>query len=160
MIFTRRRPTPSVLRPLRAAQAAECARIHAAGFAFPWTPSELESLISSPSALGTAALDPASARLRGFALSRLAADEAEILTIAIDATLRRGGVGRDLLNAHLSQIVAAGSKKIFLEVDSGNAAGLALYKRFQFVPIGERKGYYRRPDGSSVTALVMRRDLT
>ena len=160
MIFARRRPTPSVLRPLHAAQAAECARIHAAGFAFPWAPSELESLILSPSALGTAAVDPVSARLRGFALSRLAADEAEILTVAIDPTLRRGGVGRDLLRAHLSQIVAADTKRVFLEVDAGNAAALALYTRFQFVRVGERKGYYRQPDGDVATALVMRRDLT
>src|SRR5271170_4332191 len=135
MIFAWRRPAPSVLRPLRAAQAADCARIHAGGFAFPWAQSELESLISSPNAVGTAALDPISARLRGFALSRLAADEAEILTIAIDAPLRRGGVGRDLLHAHLSQIVATGAKKIFLEVDAGNTAALALYKRFQFVRV-------------------------
>jgi len=160
MIFAWRRPTPSVLRPLRAAQAADCARIHADGFAFPWAQSELERLISSPNAVGTAALDPVSAGLRGFALSRLAADEAEILTIAIDASLRRTGVGRDLLHAHLSQSAAVGAKIIFLEVDASNAAALALYKRFQFVRVGERKGYYKRRDGESATAVVMRRDLT
>jgi [ribosomal protein S18]-alanine N-acetyltransferase len=160
MIFARRRPTPSVLRPLRATQAADCARIHADGFAFPWAQSELESLISSPNALGMAALDPVSAQLRGFALSRLAADEAEILTIAVEAVSRKGGVGRDLLHAHLSQVGAAGAKNIFLEVDANNAAALALYRRFQFVQVGERKAYYARPDGQSATALIMRRDLT
>jgi [ribosomal protein S18]-alanine N-acetyltransferase len=160
MIFARRRPTRSVLRPLRAAQAADCARIHAQGFAFSWAQSELESLISSPNVAGTAALDPANARLRGFALSRLAADEAEILTVAIDANLRRGGVGRDLLHSHLNQVAAAGAKEIFLEVDADNAAALALYKRFQFVRVGERRGYYARQYGEPATALVMRRDLT
>jgi ribosomal-protein-alanine N-acetyltransferase len=160
MIFVRRRPTRSVLRPLRAVQAVDCARIHAQAFAFPWAQSELESLISSPNAAATAALDPANARLRGFALSRLAADEAEILTIAIDSRLRRGGVGRDLLRAHLNQVAAAGAKKVFLEVAVGNAGALALYKRFQFVQVGERKGYYVRQDGEPAMALVMRRDLT
>ncbi len=160
MIFARRQPTPSVLRPLRAVQAVDCARIHARGFASPWIESELESLISNPNAVGTAALDPANARLRGFALSRLAADEAEILTIVIDANLRNGGIGRDLLHAHLSQVAVAGAKQIFLEVDAGNTAALALYKRFQFVRIGERRGYYALPDGEPATALVMRRELT
>ena len=160
MIFARRRPTPSVLRPLRSDQAADCARIHAGGFAFPWAKNELESLISSPNAAGTAAIDPVSARLRGFALSRVAADEAEILTIAVDTPLRRGGVGRDLLLAHLGQVAATGAKQIFLEVDAGNAAALALYARYLFVQVGERKGYYKRPDGESAMALVMRRDLT
>ncbi len=56
----------------------------------------------TPPPLGAAALDPATAKLRGFVLSRLAADEAEILTIAVDPALRKAGVGRDLLRAHLS----------------------------------------------------------
>ncbi len=159
MIFPWRRPSPSTMRPLRAAAAADCARIHAAGFAYPWGRAELESLIADPSALGTAALDPATAKLRGFALSRLAADEAEILTIAVDPALRRGGVGRDLMRFHLSEIAAAGAACIFLEVDENNAAALALYARFRFVKIGERRGYYKLPDGKAASALVMRRDL-
>ena len=159
MIFHWGRPSPSTLRPLRADAAADCARIHAGGFAYPWAQAELESLISDPAAVGTAALDPANARLRGFALSRLAADEAEILTIAVDPALRRAGVGRDLLRVHLAQVAAAGARRIFLEVDEHNAAALALYARFGFVKVGERQGYYKRPDGKAAAALVMRRDL-
>jgi ribosomal-protein-alanine N-acetyltransferase len=159
MIFSWRRPASSTIRPLRAQQAADCARIHAAGFAYPWAPTELESLIADPNAVGTAALDPANGRLRGFALSRLAADEAEILTIAVDPGLRKAGVGRDLLRAHLEQVAAAGATRIFLEVDQDNAAALALYARFQFVKVGERKGYYKRPDGKAAAAQIMRRDL-
>ena len=153
-------PAPSALRRLRVEAAAACARIHAAGFAYPWSASELENLIADPNALGTAALDPASAKLRGFVLSRLAADEAEILTIAVDPALRKIGVGRDLLRAHLGEVAAAGAARIFLEVDENNAAALALYARFGFVQVGKRQGYYKKPDGKSAAALVMRRDLT
>ena len=160
MIFHWGRPSPSALRPLRAAAAAECARIHAAGFAYPWGESELENLISDPSALGTAALDPSSGKLRGFVLSRLAADEAEILAIAVDPALRKAGVGRDLLRAHLAEVAAAGAARIFLEVDEHNAAALALYARFGFAKVGERRGYYKQPDGKTASALVMRRDLS
>ena len=160
MIFSWGRPSPSAIRPLRAEAAEDCARIHAAGFAYPWGQSELESLISDPRAVGTAALDPATAKLRGFALSRLAADEAEILTLAVDPALRKGGVGRDLLRAHLAEVAAAGAARIFLEVDRHNAAALALYARFGFVKVGERQGYYKRPNGETASALLMRRDLT
>lgn len=160
MIFNWGRRSPSAIRPLRANAAADCARIHASGFAYPWAQSELESLIADPHAVGTAALDPANARLRGFALSRLAADEAEILTIAVDRALRKAGIGRDLLRAHLGQVAAAGAGRIFLEVDEHNSAALALYARFGFVKVGERKGYYKRPDGTAASALVMRRDLS
>jgi ribosomal-protein-alanine N-acetyltransferase len=154
------RPAASALRPLRADAAAECARIHAAGFAYPWGRVELENLILDPRSVGTAALDPANSRLRGFALSRLAADEAEILTIAVDPALRKAGVGRDLLRAHLGEVAAAGAARIFLEVDEHNAAALALYARFGFAKVGERQGYYKRPNGKPASALVMRRDLT
>ena len=154
-----RPPARSALRPLRAPDAADCARIHSAGFAYPWGAQELENLILDPNAVGTAAIDPAHAKLRGFALSRVAADEAEILTIAVDSALRRAGVGGDLLRAHLPSVAAAGAARLFLEVDESNAAALALYARFGFVRVGERQGYYKKPDGKAASALVMRRDL-
>jgi ribosomal-protein-alanine N-acetyltransferase len=159
MIFPWSRPSPSALRPLRAEAAAECARIHATGFAYPWSVAEMEALIADPAAVGTSALDPASAKLRGFALSRVAADEAEVLTIAVDPALRRAGVGRDLLRAHLGAVAAAGAAKLFLEVDEANAAALALYARERFVKVGERRGYYKKPNGKPASAWVMRRDL-
>jgi ribosomal-protein-alanine N-acetyltransferase len=160
MIFNWGRPSPSTIRPLRSDAASDCARIHASGFAYPWAQSEFESLIGAPNAVGTAALDPVNGRLRGFALSRLAAEEAEILTIAVDRARRKAGVGRDLLRAHLAQVAAAGAARIFLEVDEHNAAALALYAHFGFARVGVRKGYYKRPDGTAAAALVMRRELS
>jgi len=97
--------------------------------------------------------------VRGFVISRLAADEAEILTIAVDAAFRRYGVGGALLRGHCARVAAAGAKSLFLEVDPENAAALALYRRLGFVEVGQRKGYYRRPDGQSATALVLKATL-
>ena len=159
MIFPWSRPSPSALRPLRADAATECARIHATSFAYPWSVAEMEALIVDRASIGTAALDPSSAKLRGFALSRVAADEAEVLTIAVDPGLRRVGVGRDLLRAHLSAVAHAGAAAIFLEVDESNAAALALYARERFTKVGERRGYYKKPDGKPASAWIMRRDL-
>ncbi len=159
MIFPWSRRSPSALRPLRSDAAPECARIHATAFAYPWSVGEMETLIADRNAVSTAALDPSSARLRGFALSRLAADEAEVLTIAVDPALRGAGVGRDLLRAHLAAVAQAGAAAIFLEVDEGNSAALALYAREKFVKVGERRGYYRKPDGKPASAWIMRRDL-
>ena len=65
--------------------------------------------------------------MRGFVLSRLAADEAEILTIAVEPALRGRGVGRALLSENLRQAANAGAKSMFLEVDQDNAPALALY---------------------------------
>ena len=47
----------------------------------------------------------------------------------------------------------------FLEVAADNAAAQALYARAGFAESGRRRGYYRRPDGSGLDALVMQRAL-
>ncbi len=151
-------PTP-VIRPLRPEKAADCARLHAADFAHPWSAQEIAALIARSATLAAAALDPTSGDLRGFVLSGLAADEAEILTIAVEPALRGRGVGRALLGETLRQAANAGAKSMFLEVDENNRPALALYARFGFVKVGERVGYYRRKDGSRATAVVMRKIL-
>jgi len=153
------RSSPPVIRPLRADKAEACARLHAAGFAHPWSADEVARLIADPSTLSAAALDPRTGSLRGFALTRLAADEAEILTIAVAAQWRGGGVGRALLTEALRRAANAGARAMFLEVDEDNASALALYRRLGFAKVGERPGYYRRKDGSRALAVVMRRGL-
>jgi [ribosomal protein S18]-alanine N-acetyltransferase len=159
MIFGIRRPPPPVIRLLRPDRAEACARLHGQGFAHPWSAHEMAALIASSSNVGAAALDPINGRLRGFVLSRLAADEAEILTIAVETAFQNRGVGRALLAENMRQTSNAGAKAMFLEVAEDNAPALALYARFGFVKVGERAGYYRRKDGPRATAVVMRKAL-
>jgi [ribosomal protein S18]-alanine N-acetyltransferase len=154
------RSSPPVIRPLRSDKAEACARLHAAGFAHPWSAGEVARLIADASTLAAGALDPANGTLRGFALARLAADEAEILTIAVEAGWRGRGVGRALMAEMLRRAANAGARVMFLEVDEDNASALALYRRLGFVKVGERPGYYRRNDGSRALAIVMRRGLS
>ena len=159
MVFQLRRAAPSAIRRLRGDRAEECAAIHADAFAHPWSARDFATLLSDASTLGSAAVDPATSRMRGFVISRFAADEAEILTIAVERAWRGRGVGRDLLREHLSRARLTRARTMFLEVDRANAAAIALYARFGFLEAGQRAGYYRRPDGEPATALVMRRDL-
>jgi ribosomal-protein-alanine N-acetyltransferase len=159
MIFGLRRFSPPVIRPLRPDKAEACARLHAKSFAHPWSTEEVAQLIAGSSTLAAAALDPASGRLRGFVLARLAADEAEILTVAVEAASRGKGVGRALIAESLRQAANAGATAMFLEVGKDNAPALALYARFGFAKVGERAGYYRRADGSRAAAVIMRRAL-
>jgi [ribosomal protein S18]-alanine N-acetyltransferase len=159
MLFGLRRQAPPTIRPLRVDRAKECAAIHAGAFAHSWSAAEIAAMLASGSTIGSAALDPVTSRLRGFAISRLAADEAEILTIAVARAWRGRGVGRDLLREHLSRATLSGARMIFLEVDEANAAAIALYSRFGFVTVGRREGYYRKPGGKPASALTMRKDL-
>lgn len=88
----------------------------------------------------------------GMVLARVAADEAEILTIAVLPELQGRGLGRWLLDAAMEEARRRGARVMFLEVATGNAPALALYTRAGFVRVGERKRYY--PGGGD--ALVMR----
>ncbi|MBX9741751.1 MAG: ribosomal protein S18-alanine N-acetyltransferase [Beijerinckiaceae bacterium] len=146
-------------RRFEARWARECARIHAASFASPWSPDGIAQMAAGGDIVADVALDGPGARLLGFAISRTVPPEGEILTIAVDAAFRRHGVGGILLREHLARIAAKGVKTLFLEVDEGNAPALKLYRRFGFQQVGVRAGYYAKKDGSRATALVMRADL-
>lgn len=91
----------------------------------------------------------------GMILARVAADEAEVLTLAVDPAAQRQGLGGTLLEQALDTARQRGAKAAFLEVASGNAPARALYAAAGFVMVGRRPGYY--PDGGD--ALVLRRPL-
>jgi [ribosomal protein S18]-alanine N-acetyltransferase len=159
MLFRFRRANPPVIRALRSDRAEPCAAIHAAAFAHPWSSAEFEALLSSKATVGAAAIDAASDELRGFAISRIAADEAEILTIAVHSAARNRGVGRALMTDVASRLAALQAQSLFLDVERANLAAIALYARMGFREVGQRRDYYRKPDGSAATALVLRKDL-
>lgn len=146
-----------VVRPLTTSASARCAAIHKASFASPWPKHEFEQLLTSRSVIADGVSDAEG--LTAFVVSRCAADEAEILSIAVDPAARRRGVASALLAGHLSRLSRAGVAHLFLEVDESNVSALALYRRFGFSQVGARTGYYARPDGSRATALVLRRDI-
>ena len=92
----------------------------------------------------------------GLVLARVVADEAEILTLAVDPRLRRQGGGRLLLRAAMDSARQRGAVAMFLEAAPSNAAALALYGSAGFVQVGRRPRYY--PGGGD--ALVLRGPLT
>lgn len=145
-----------IVRPAVAAQAAALAAVHGAAFDERWNEAAIAALLATPGvfafALG-APDDPA-----GFILCRIAADEAEILTLAIGPSHRRRGLGASLLEAAMAAAAARGAKGLFLEVAADNVAARALYAKAGFVAVGARRGYYQRGDRAT-DAIVLRRDL-
>jgi len=143
----------------RSAQPADLpglARIHAAAFAAPWTAHDIEVLSAEPGVLALVAED---GPVRGFILARMAGEEAEILTLAVDPDMRRRGAGRALVLAAAAQTRLLGAGALFLEVAQDNPAALALYAGLGFEAAGRRTNYYARPDGGRIDALILRRAL-
>ena len=92
----------------------------------------------------------------GFIVSRIGADEAEILSVALAPAERGRGLARNLLMTHLGYLAAEGVRTVFLEVEEANAPARALYQRAGFADVGRREGYYA---ANGAAAVVMRRDI-
>lgn len=90
----------------------------------------------------------------GAALAHIAADEAELINIAVLPDRRGHGCARQLLEKVIAQACAGNAKKLLLEASVENTAALNLYRSFGFKSAGLRKGYYKRGD-RSVDAEIM-----
>jgi ribosomal-protein-alanine N-acetyltransferase len=147
---------------LRRREAEALVEIHAGAFPHPWSADDFRALIAERSVFVLAARRQSLLgfrRLVGFALVRQAADEAEILTIAVRAADRGRGIGRLLMEEALRRLYRDRVASCFLEVDRDNAAAVGLYRSLGFQAVGERKGYYHRQSGEAGGALVMRLQL-
>jgi len=122
-----------------------------------WTAAQCLGMMALPGVwLVIASLDDQDV---GFALSRAAGPEAELLLLATRRPARGRGVGSALLRSVIAEAKARGIEDLHLEVRSGNDA-VRLYQREGFAKVGERYHYYRGRDGNSYDAHSYSRKLT
>jgi ribosomal-protein-alanine N-acetyltransferase len=152
------RPAPPTILDAKPADAAALSALHGRSFARGWSDGEIERLLADKAVIAHVARVGSRGAPSGFMLSRRAADEAEILTVAVAPAARGRGIARQLLTRHLGRLAALGIARVFLEVDDANRAALKLYARAGFHEVGRREGYYARAQGSG-SALTLRRDL-
>ena len=95
---------------------------------------------------------------RGFTLSRQAADEEELLLIAVRPPYRQSGLGAKLLDYLAESARERGAERLFLEMRENNPAA-RLYNAAGFAPIGRRKAYYKLSDGSRLDAITFAKKL-
>ncbi len=124
------------------------ARIHAASFSEMWSENTLRDMLKMS---GTAAFSTAD----GFVMVRIAADEAEILTLAVRPEARGKGQAAALVSVASAYAHGLGARAMFLEVKTSNTPARALYDRFGFREAGRRRAYY----GGREDALILRVDL-
>ena len=96
------------------------------------------------------------AEAAGFVLSRGAADEEELLLLAVHPRHRGRGIGSALLERFIAEAGARGAVRLFLEMREGNPAE-SLYRRHGFANIGRRRAYYRRGSGAPLDAITFAR---
>jgi len=149
-LFSRAEPTLSAPPPR---DAASLAALHAAAFSRGWSENEFEQLLTDRAVVADRATS--GRRNIGFIVSRRAADEAEILSVAVARAWQGRGLARRLLDLHLRRLAGLRLRAVFLEVAEDNEPARRLYARAGFRELARRPGYY----SGGKSALVLRRDL-
>lgn len=135
---------------------AACAQIHAAAMQHGsvWALTQMAESLTAMGGGGLVAYE--NEGLQGFLLYRTAADEAELLTLAIHPHHQRNGIGTQLLTRLMADLRENHIAHLFLEVAAANDSARKLYEKCGFIAGAIRKDYY----GPDADALVMRRLLS
>jgi [ribosomal protein S18]-alanine N-acetyltransferase len=124
-----------------------------------WSKAELQYFLRYPGNIGVLAEDE-SGRLAGFAIAgkrrRQGALLGHLITIDVDSSHRRRGVGHQLLEEAERQLREAGATAVILEVAIDNATAQSFYERHGFTRTGRIPGYYL----GRIDALVMEKHLS
>jgi ribosomal-protein-alanine N-acetyltransferase len=142
------------IRTALAGDLPALASLHSVCFYEQWSVSGLGQLLAHA---GTSALVAEDTGIRGFVLVRVAADEAEILSLAVHPLWRRQGLARDLLHAAARLAGQKGGRTLILEVAAANFAARRLYDGLGFQQAGLRPAYYE--PGEKGDAFIMKRPL-
>ncbi len=130
-------------------ESCALASLHKSCFDQGWSADTCDRLLASPGTFAVLARE--GSENVGFVLARVAADEAEILSVGVSRPARRQGIGARILSAAARGAAAAGATKLFLEVGTENVAALTLYRKLGFREVGRRPGYYRDGSGDGLT---------
>lgn len=96
---------------------------------------------------------------KAFCHFQIIIDEADLIEIWCDPSIRRKGVARALLTEGLNRLKSIGTKRCFLEVAAKNIAAIKLYQSFNFKQIGIRKQYYKQKSGAYIDAISMKLEI-
>jgi [ribosomal protein S18]-alanine N-acetyltransferase len=123
-----------------------------------YSKSDLNYLIRHARDLSFAAVDLFE-NVVGFAIAESVIEQGarigHIVTIDVDPTLRRKGIGRDLMQAMFDALSKGGAVAVRLEVAVDNLEAQSFYRQLGFTPTGRIPGFYM----GTLDALTMQRPL-
>jgi len=139
---------------MRPADLDEVLKIENDLYPFPWTRGNFLDSISS--GYETWILRDSRGLLNGYFLLMLSVDEAHLLNITVNRALQGRGLGLLLLDKARAIAQDRKLESMLLEVRPSNARAEKIYRRYGFVQIGIRRGYYPAPNNQREDAIVMR----
>lgn len=129
------------IEPMTVADLPGVLAIEQASFPSPWTEANfLHEIENNPLAWNLVAR--AGGRVVAFACCYIVGDELMLNDLAVDPSLRRGGIGGMLLGHLIEGARGRGCRRLTLEVRPSNRPARALYEAFGFASVGLRRHYY------------------
>jgi [ribosomal protein S18]-alanine N-acetyltransferase len=143
-----------VLRPMAGSDVSAVAKLEVALFGEEaWSPDMLASELAGEPGKYYLVADEDGV-IAGYAgLLAPGGGQADVLTVGVTQEHWGHGIGAAMLENLLAEAGRRGCTEVFLEVRTDNDRAQRLYRRYGFVGIGVRRGYYQ-PSGAD--ALVMR----
>jgi ribosomal-protein-alanine N-acetyltransferase len=142
---------------LQAADLDQVLAIEQRVYTHPWTRGNFEDSLDSHHEM--CGLRDDEGRLAGYFLAMPVVDEVHLLNLAISVERQRQGLAFVLLNQLREYASKQGASSILLEVRVSNDRALEIYRRYGFIEIGKRKGYYPAGETDREDAIVMRMEL-
>jgi ribosomal-protein-alanine N-acetyltransferase len=155
-------PPPFLLRPLQTADIPDVLTIEKQAFPTARSQKLYEYELTQNHLAHYHALtrqEPAGTEtLLGYTGYWVLADEIHVSTIAVDPALRRRGLGQLLLLNILFLSYSHQASLVTLEVRVTNTGAQELYKKYRFIEVGLRKGYYHDTGEDAILMTVLLKD--
>lgn len=149
--------TIPIIQPLYRDACDLLASLHGACFPRGWTAEEFDKMYAQNNVVAFGC--HVGQQPSGFSFGWLAGNDFELLTIAVLPEFRRKGLAGQLLEHTCARAKSQGAHRAYLEVSVNNSPAHALYRGFGFETVGQRKQYYRHPDGTLEDAFTMHCDI-
>ena len=130
---------PIEIRRLTYADLPQVIAIERRAFTTPWSLAMFVLELSKPSGICLAAVRDG--RVQGYLVCSRYDTVWHVMNVAVDDTLRRGGIASALMDRLFAMADSPG-EQYTLEVRTSNDAAIQLYERFGFRSAGRRRGYY------------------
>ena len=145
-----------VIRPMGGYDIPQILAIEEKSFRHPWNRNKfLEELVIKKSCSFVAVPGPGAEEILGYIIGRHAAEELNIMDLAVAPQRRKQGIGRKLLD-HIREFARKnGVKSLFLEVRSKNLDAIKLYRTYGFRTYATRKKYYIDDDALLMQAEII-----
>lgn len=129
----------SIIRSMRAEDAAKVASLEAEIFSQPWSENAFWDSLCLPDTIFLVAEE--SGVIQGYIGMYLAADEGEITNVAVDPACRRRGIGEGLLTEMKKRAADHKIARIVLEVRVSNEGAIRLYEKQGFSSVVSAGGF-------------------